>query len=211
MGPAFTKAGLTVAVLWVIWLADHALGLDLAAFGVRPREPAGLAGILAAHFIHGGFAHIFANTLPLFILGGSLAWLYPRAAPWVILLVAVGAGLGTWLFARPSVHFGASGVTHGLMMFLFVAGILRRDRPSMAVAMITFFLYGGMITTIFPQEPGISFEMHLFGFVAGFVAALALYRMDPPPPRRRYSWEDEDEETGPPPERDARGEMPWRQ
>lgn len=193
MGPAFARAGLVVAGLWLIWLADQFFGLNLARLGVRPGEPSGLVGIVTAHFIHGDFAHIFANTLPLLILGGSLAWLYPRAAPWVVVTVAVGAGLGTWLFARPSLHFGASGVTHGLMMFLFVAGILRRDRPSIAVAMITFFLYGGMIVSIFPQEPGISFEMHLFGFIAGFLAALALYRLDPPPPRKRYAWEDDEE------------------
>ncbi len=193
MGPAFVKTALMVGVLWAIWLADQLFDLHLARFGVRPGETTGLVGILTAPFIHGDFAHIFANTLPLFLLGGALLWAYPRAAPWVVILVVLGSGLGTWLLARPAYHFGASGLTHGLMMFLFVAGILRRDRPSIVVAMITFFLYGGMIASIFPQEPGISFEMHLFGFVAGLIAAVILYPLDPPPPRKRYAWEDEDE------------------
>ena len=32
------------------------------------------------------------------------------------------SGLGTWLFGRPSLHLGASGIAHGLMFFLFVIG-----------------------------------------------------------------------------------------
>ena len=45
----------------------------------------------------------------------------------------LGSGLGVWLFARESFHFGASGLTHGLMFFIFVSGILRHDRLSIAL------------------------------------------------------------------------------
>jgi membrane associated rhomboid family serine protease len=200
LSPAFRKAALVVAFAWLVWLADHLLGLGLGRYGVLPREPSGLVGVVTAPFLHGSFAHLFANTLPALILGGSLLWAYPRAAPWVLVLVLLGSGLGTWIFGRPAFHLGASGMTHGLMVFLFVGGILRRDRPSVAVAMITFFLYGGMLAGILPGDPDISFEMHLFGALSGLAAAFLLARRDPPPPRKQYSWEEEDEEgeNGPP-------------
>jgi membrane associated rhomboid family serine protease len=192
--PAFRRAGMVVALMWLVWAVDHLLDLGLGRYGVLPREPAGLIGVVTAPFLHGSFAHLFANTLPSLILGGSLLWAYPRSAPWVLAIVLVGSGTGTWLFGRPAFHFGASGMTHGLMVFLFVAGILRRDRPSVAVAMVTFFLYGGMLAGILPSDPDISFEMHLFGALAGLGAALLLSRRDPPPPRKRYSWEEEDDD-----------------
>ena len=90
-------------------------------------------------------------------------------------------------------HLGASGLTHGLMFLVFTLGLLRRDRPAIAAAMIAFFLYGGMLLTVLPQEPGVSWQSHLGGALAGIVAAFLFRRRDPLPPRKRYSWEFEDE------------------
>src|SRR5690606_21455703 len=86
-----------------------------------------------------------------------------------------------------------SGLTHGLMFFLFLLGLLRRDRPAIAAAMIAFFLYGGMLLTILPGDPKISWEAHMSGAFCGVLAALLWFRRDPAPARKRYSWEDEDE------------------
>ena len=110
------------------------------------------------------------------------------------MLVYIGSGIGVWLFARHSYHFGASGLTHGMMFFIFTTGILRADRLSIALSMIVFFLFGGMVWTIFPQEPGISYESHFFGAVCGVLAAFLFRDRDPRPPEKKYSWEDEDDE-----------------
>jgi hypothetical protein len=91
------------------------------------------------------------------------------------------------------VHVGISGITHGLMLFLFAIGLLRRDRLGVAIALLVFFLYGGMLMTVLPREPDVSFEYHLAGAVGGLIAAIALFRLDPQAPRKRYSWEDEEE------------------
>jgi membrane associated rhomboid family serine protease len=98
-----------------------------------------------------------------------------------------------WLFARPSSHIGASGLTHGLMFFVFVAGVLRRDKASAALAMIVFFMYGGMVMSIMPRDADVSFEFHLFGALAGVILAFLFRNSDPKPPRKHYDWEDEDE------------------
>ena len=56
-----------------------------------------------------------------------------------------------------------------------------------------FFLYGGMLLTVLPQEPGVSWQSHLGGALGGIVAAWLFRRRDPLPPRKRYSWEIEEE------------------
>ena len=184
-----------VALIWLIWLIDLASNLDLRQFGVYPREPYGLIGILTAPLIHGSFKHVFSNTLPLFVLGTAFLYGYPRSAMLGMPAIYLGSGLCVWLFARSSYHIGASGLIHGMMFFLFVIGILRRDRLSIAISLIVFFLYGSMVWGIFPAEPGISFESHLFGAVIGVSLAIVLRRRDPAPMKKQYDWEDETEET----------------
>src|SRR3546814_6397137 len=68
---------------------------------------------------------------------------------------------------RAAVLLGASGVTHGLGFMLFALGVLRRDRAAIAAGMIAFMFYGGMILTVLPREPGISWQAHLGGALAG--------------------------------------------
>ncbi len=190
----FLAAAAVVLSLWLIWLADMVFALELARFGVLPRSIFGLRGILFGPLIHGSASHILANTAPLLVLTVALFYGYPRSAWLVVLAIYLGSGLGVWLFARESFHIGASGVTHGLMFFIFVIGILRRDRTAIALSLLVFFLYGSMVWGIFPREPGISFESHFFGAASGVALAFLLRNRDPKPPRKRYSWEDEAED-----------------
>ena len=92
-----------------------------------------------------------------------------------------------------SLHLGASGVAHGLGFLLFALGVLRRDRAAVAAGMIAFMFYGGMLLTVLPHEPGVSWQAHLGGAVAGLAAAWLFRRSDPMPPRKRYSWEFEED------------------
>ncbi len=186
-------AGL-VAGIWLAWLGAWLLGWDLDDLGIRPRDAHGLIGILTAPFVHASFAHLMSNTLPLGLLAALTLYAYPRATRLALPCIWLVSGLGVWLWARPSVHVGISGITHGLMFFLFVMGLLRRDRLGVAIALLVFFLYGGMVLTVLPREPEVSFEYHLFGALAGLASALAAFRLDPLPPRKRYSWEEEEQE-----------------
>lgn len=205
----FLLSAAFVALLWWIHLLQDLFDLPLRALTLRPGELWGLVGIVFAPLLHGSFGHLVSNSLPLLILGTLALATLPRATPRALLLVWLLAGLGTWLIGRPSSHLGASGITHGLMLFVFLSGLLRRDRPAIAAALIAFFLYGGMLMTVFPREEGISWEYHLTGAGAGVLAALLWFRRDPTPQRKRYSWEDEpepeaiDNELEPPPPGDV--------
>ena len=159
-------------------LADVLLDLRLFRYSIYPRETGGLKGILFSPLIHGGWNHLFANTAPLFVLGTALLYGYPRSAKLVIPLLYLGPGLGVWGLARSSYHLGASGLTYGLMFYIFVIGMLRRDMQSIAISLLVFFLYGGMIWGIFPRCPGISFESHIFGALVGVVSAFLFRNLD---------------------------------
>lgn len=189
--------------LWVLWTIEWLLGLDLAVYGNYPGSLHGLAGILTGPLIHGSWSHLFSNTAPLIVLGTALLYGYPRSAWLVIPAIYFGSGIGVWLFARASYHIGASGLTFGMMFFVFTIGVLRWDRRAIALALIVFFLYGGMIWGVFPVYPGVSFESHLAGALIGMALAFACRHRDPAPPQKRYSWENEEEDLNADPEPDG--------
>jgi len=186
-----TAVGFAVC-LWLIKIAEGLSGFDPGRFGNLPGSASGLRGIVLGPLIHGSWSHLISNTAPVVVLGTALLYGYPRSARVVIPAIYFGTGIAVWLFARPSYHIGASGLTFGMMFFVFTIGALRWDRRAIALAMIVFFLYGGMIWGVFPVDPDISFESHLFGAVIGISLAFVCRRWDPPPPERRYSWEDEE-------------------
>ncbi|OUR65006.1 hypothetical protein A9Q79_05630 [Methylophaga sp. 42_25_T18] len=187
--PIVTKVITFVAVIWLIKGIELFSTIDVSSYGVFPRDLGGLIGIVFAPMIHSSFEHLVSNTLALFILTTALFYQYPRSAKQVFILIYLGSGLGVWLFAREAFHIGASGLTHGLMFFLFLIGVFRRDKPAMALAMMVFFLYGSMVWGILPTEERISFESHLFGAVMGIVCAVAFRNKDPKRPEKVYSWE----------------------
>lgn len=191
IGQCLLMALAFAVLLWWIHLVAFLMGWNLAPLGVYPGRATGLVGLLTAPLIHGSFQHLTSNTLPMVLLGTGLIYGYPRSWKLIVAILWVGSGLGIWLIGRESFHFGASGVATGLMFYLFIAGAVRRDRLSIVLSMLAFFMYGSMVWGIFPQEQGISFEAHFSGAVLGVVCAFLFRNWDPRVPRKRYSWEDE--------------------
>lgn len=181
-----------VALLWLTQLLNWGLDLGLERFGVRPRELGGLPGILIAPLLHSGFPHLTANSLPLLVLGTGMLHLYPNSTLTVIPAVYLGPGVAVWLFARESVHVGASGLVYGLVSYIFLAGVIRRDKRAVAASLLVYLLYGTLAWGVFPGEPGVSWETHLAAALIGVMLAVVLRRLDLPP-RKRYDWEDENE------------------
>jgi len=164
-----------VALLWTIEAIDWLLPLRLDLFGIWPRTEIGLRGIFLAPFLHGNFAHLAANTAPLVVfgwlilLGGVSDFLFVSAVAMIV------SGLGTWLIGAPgSVHIGASGVIFGYFGFLLLRGLFERSPMSIIVSLIVGFAYGSFIWGVLPNQPGISWEGHLFGFLGGVLAAQIL-------------------------------------
>ncbi len=177
-----------VSMLWIILGVNELLNLGLSRFGVYPRITEGLIGILTMPLIHADFAHLFSNSFPLLVLGFAVYLFYPSIATRVMAIIYVGSGALVWAAARPSFHIGASGVVYGLIAFVFFSGVFRKDVRSVVLALITVILYGGAIVGIFPTEPGVSWEGHLYGSLVGIACSWIFRRSDPV---KKYDWENE--------------------
>ena len=163
-----------VAVLWIIEIADFILPIDLdKIFGLLPRSINGLIGVLTYPLMHGDFAHVFSNSMPLVVLGFILLQSYRKVAWKTLAFIYLASGVALWFLARGNFHIGASGIVYGLAFFIFFSGIFRKDIKSIALALVVAFLYGGIVWGVLPIQEGVSWEGHLFGGIAG---ALAAYR-----------------------------------
>jgi membrane associated rhomboid family serine protease len=172
-----------VAFLWMLELIDLLLlSGALDRLGIHPRDLDRWWGILAAPFLHGGLPHLIANTVPLVVLGWFVMMRGLNTFLSVSALAVVLGGLGVWLFADPrTVHIGASGLIFGFLGYLLLRGFFERSLSAVFVAVIVAVLYGGALLGVLPGQPGVSWEGHLFGFLAGAAAARILI---PSRPRR---------------------------
>lgn len=162
-----------VAVIWAAQAFNWAVGYRLnTTFGLIPRQTAGLDGILGMPILHGSFSHLMSNTPPLLLLGTLLAVTATRALLAInVIIVVLGGGL-VWLFGSPAIHVGASGLLFGWFGFLVVRGLIDRSPIALGVSLLVGILYGSLIWGLLPGQPGVSWEAHLFGALAGAAAAV---------------------------------------
>ncbi len=167
-----------VFFMWMLEGVDTLLiGGALDSFGIKPRTTEGLLGILLAPFLHGGFHHLTANTLPFLILGFLCMSGGTEEFLTVFVSTALISGTATWLTAPAStVHIGASGTIFGMFGYLLFRGIFNRRLFSLVLSITAALLYGGMIRGVLPAQPGISWQSHLFGFLGGIVCARIMAR-----------------------------------
>lgn len=181
--------GIFILGFWFVKVVEVVFGFDLYQLGIYPLHIKGLPGIFISPFIHSGFGHLMANTVPFFVLLAALVYFYRRFSYRIFFQIYFLSGLCVWLGAREAWHIGASGVVYGLAAFHFVSGILRNDLRLLTISIIVVFLYGGMFWGIFPIQPDISWESHLWGAVSGLV--LAIYYRKYSVRRKKFSWEEE--------------------
>lgn len=170
-----------VALLWLLEVIDVATGHSLDEFGIVPRSVPELVDVVPASFIHFGFGHVAANSVPLLVLGFLSALGGLRRFLAVCALIIVADGLGVWLISPDNTNTaGASGVVFGLFGFLVVTGFVERRLLGVAVGVLVAAVWGGSILGgIAPTETGISWQGHLIGLVTGVVAAFLFRRRVP--------------------------------
>lgn len=169
------------AAMWAEEIVDLLPGTPFDRWGIRPREVRGLIGIVLAPFLHSGFAHLIANTVPFLVLGAIIC--LGGAARFAEVVVVVGgtSGLGVWLFgAAHTVHIGASGLVFGFLTYLISRGLFAKKVLWMMGGLVVMFFYGGILWGLLPRE-GVSFTGHLFGAAGGVLAAYAMHAVDDEP------------------------------
>ncbi len=171
-------------VMWLSEIADVLAGHRLDQYGIEPRDTDGLAGIVAAPFLHAGFGHLVSNTVPFLILGFVIAFKGAMRVVAVTAVVALVSGLGTWLVAPAgTLHLGASGVVFGYATYLLSRGFFDRDVVELAIGLAVGVIWGSVLLGGLLPEEGISWQGHLFGAIGGVAAARLLARTRAEPSR----------------------------
>ena len=157
--------------MWLIRLYEVLSDTSLSFLGVYPVSVKGLWGIVSMPMVHANFEHLVANSSPFFLLASAIFYFYPRIALRVFCLTWFLTGAFVWLAGRESYHIGASGLVYGYASFLFLAGILSKEKGLAAIALLVWFLYGGMVWGILPLKVEVSWEGHFFGMLVGSLQA----------------------------------------
>ncbi len=144
---------------------------SLSILGLIPRQPEGLWRIFTAPWVHGSWFHLLSN-LPVLLLFMALSMQWgKRTFTLVSFTVLLISGLAVWLFGRSAVHLGASGMLYGYFGLLLLAGFRARRFRTMLLSLFIALAYGGLLFGVLPLKAHISFEYHLFGFLAGSTGA----------------------------------------
>ncbi len=160
-----------ISVFWIVQLANRFIFKGkLIIFGILPRHPWGLIGIFCAPFIHADFNHLLKNTLMLLVLGMMVLIsgvpIFIVTTTCIILL----SGILTWCFGRPYLHVGASSLVMGYWGYLLVEAYARPSVIAVVIVAFCLYYFMGMFNNLVPTDRRVSWEGHLFGFVAGIIS-----------------------------------------
>ncbi|TDE19130.1 rhomboid family intramembrane serine protease [Actinomadura sp. 6K520] len=167
--------GSITAVMWVLEAIDYTMNGWLDRYGIQPRAVNDLPDIFTAPFMHGGFGHLMANTVPFLILGFIAAARGIAKFLAMSLIVIVVGGLGVW-FTSSANTLGSSILIFGFFGYLLGRGVFERRLLDIGIAIAVVAVYGTMLLGVIPGEPGISWQGHLFGLIGGVLGAWFLRR-----------------------------------
>ncbi|MEO1197028.1 MAG: rhomboid family intramembrane serine protease [Pseudomonadota bacterium] len=166
-----------LGVIWAVQVLNLVTGYALNSwFGLIPRALGGLDGIVLMPLLHGSVGHAVSNSLPLVILGAVMTMTARRDVIAASVIIVVVCGLGVWIFGRAALHVGASGLVFGWFAFLIARGMVEKRLVPVVTALGVGVVYGSLIWGVFPGQPGVSWEAHLFGAIGGGLAAIARRR-----------------------------------
>jgi len=172
---------LLILVLWVIYWGEFYSPIDLIHFGIMPRTLSGLSGVFFSPLLHStnDIFHLINNTFPIFILTIALLYYYRKIAFQVFFLSWFLSGILTWMIAKNegSFHIGISSIIYSLVCFLFVSGVLGKQKQLQAVSLLIVFIYGSLVWGVFPMEEKVSWQGHLGGSITGIALAAYYYEV----------------------------------
>jgi membrane associated rhomboid family serine protease len=170
-----TGVGIFIALIWIVFVLDTFL--ELENYGLVPRTLSGLTGIVTMPFLHADFKHLLGNSIPLAVTMMLLAGSRANSGA-IVTIITLLSGIGLWIFGRTALHIGASGVVFGLIAFHICAGIFEKRLQSVVLSVVVGLLYASTnLQGIVPFQPGVSWEGHLIGSIAGAFVALVVSRM----------------------------------
>lgn len=178
-GRAAGIATAVVVVMWVLEILDTLLAHRLDSLGITSWNFFDLPSLVTAPFVHVGFDHLLANTLPFFVLAvlillsSVLRWLQVTG------ITALTSGLFAFFVNPPHVNTeGMSGVIFGYVTYLIARGVLTRRWTQLLLGVAILVAYGSVLWGVLPLNPGVSWQGHLGGAAGGVLAAWLLHRRE---------------------------------
>lgn len=160
------------AVVWAVnlfnWIFLRSL---LNIFGIFPRRVFGLLGVVFSPILHGNLKHLLFNSIPAFVLMAFVLTTGLQSFIAVTVFIALVGGILVWIFGRPALHIGMSGLICGYFAFLLVNAFERPSLLSIVLVVVAVYYFGSIFLSLFPKDKETSWEGHLFGFAAGIVMA----------------------------------------
>lgn len=177
--PSVVTVTVIAALLVVIQAINSVTGYTMNQAGIRPRSLVGLWGVLDAPLLHYGWPHLWANLVPLVVFAFVILLGGLRQYIAVTVLIYLLSGFGVWLTAPSnSVTVGASTLVFGYLAFLVLRGFFARRMAQILLGLVLLALWGGIFWGVLPGREGVSWQGHLFGAVAGGLAAFLVSRAD---------------------------------
>ena len=177
-----TRALIVINVLAYIWevytgalRSNAALIRDGVLVPQRVLENHEWWRIVTSAFLHGSIFHIGLNMLSLYWLGRFIeAVLGPGRMLLIYMVSLIVSGLTIVYFSAYTVPtLGASGAIFGLFGALFAIGLKLGDRGSELVRANIGILVLNLIFSF--TFPGISWQAHVGGLIAGFLVTLLVF------------------------------------
>ncbi|WP_368497886.1 rhomboid family intramembrane serine protease [Herbiconiux sp. A18JL235] len=131
--------------------------------------------MLTAVFVHGSILHLLFNMFTLFVFGSALERLLGRGRYLALYLISgFGGSVAVTLLTNPlQPVVGASGAIFGLMGAYFIINRhLGGNSVQLLVLVALNLAYGFLV-------PGISWQAHVGGLIAGALVALVYVRTRP--------------------------------
>lgn len=160
-----------VGVLWGVFVLSRVFP-PLLYLGLVPRTAPGLLGIIFSPFLHANFNHLFYNTIPLVVLSDFLLVHGLYYFSLITISIMILAGFLLWIFGKPGIHIGASGLITGYWAVLISNIYEQGTLTAILLGCTALYAFAGIFLGIFPRERGVSWEGHLFGLIAGICISI---------------------------------------
>jgi membrane associated rhomboid family serine protease len=174
--------GTFVTLAWLVILSTYFSSIYLLLwYGIIPRQPIGLRGILFAPFLHEDGTHLLIDTIPFVALGWAImARSIANFTP--VSLICLGiSGLGIWLTghtSKVSYIVGSGGLIYGYISYLLAVYCLdRRSIGSAVVALAigcTYSIVRAGSSSWFLS--GNLWQEVIFGCMGGLLAAKLVFK-----------------------------------
>lgn len=169
-----------VAVMWIVEVVNalDSNRLDTAG-GLYARNVDHLWAIFTSPFLHVGFGHLIANTIPFVFMGAIIALRGAARLALITLIVVIVGGLGTWLISPGGTDtVGASGIVFGYAGYLLTRGLFDHSVSELLTGAVVGVLWGAALIASLIPHGHVSWQGHLTGALGGVIAAWLLARRD---------------------------------